>query len=230
MATNTDHHGASTSPLTSEGIESLRGTPATKLSPFSPESATKVINFIASGINRTNVPPSFDLSHVNHGFTTNNNVNAIPAVGSSDPFVSSSYLTTATRGTSSSKLSPTAFAFTPGTGAAFTPGTGVASTPGTGLGSGYSSKSDTPRKNNVVIVPHGMNLSPASFRKGSPLKSELIRAGAVDAVFVKFGHFSKDDATSRVLKISNVAPETAVGELDIFFDVSLVDIRYLDIG
>ncbi|KAK4692517.1 hypothetical protein P7C71_g4706, partial [Lecanoromycetidae sp. Uapishka_2] len=218
MATNNEPNGTSASPITSEGIESLRGTPATKLSPFSPESASKDIGFTASGISRANVPPSFNLSHANNSFTGNNHGNAISTAGSSDPFVSSSRLTATTRGTSSSKLSPTAFAFTPGTGTTFTPGTGAAFASQNGLGSGCCSKSSTPRKNNIVVVPCGMDLSSTSFKKGSPLKSELTRAGIFDAVFVKFGQFSTDDATSRVLKVSNVASDTAVAVLDAFFD------------
>lgn len=113
---------------------------------------------------------------------------------------------------------------------AFTPGTGVASGAQTGKGNGYSSKNNTPRKNSIIIVPHGMDLSSASFEKGYSFKSELARAVIADAVFVKFGQFSKDDATSRVLKVSNIAPDTAVGELDAFFDVSIVVVQYPSIG
>jgi hypothetical protein len=249
MAPTNEYNVASGSPGTSEGIESLRGTPATKLSQFSPDEAIGELKLCSNSINRANVPPSFNLSRANPRFVSNGNVNASPALGSADPFVSGPHLSTTTRGTNSSKLSPIASTFTPATAVSasfsYVNNKSNGTSPVGGLSqpaafqnnnravafntpsSFFSPKNNIVGKNNIVVVPPGFDLSPASFKQGSPLRSELARAGIVDAAFVKLGQFSMDNRTSRVLKVSNIAPNTPVSELDAFFDASAPDIRYL---
>jgi len=252
MAASRENNDVNGSPNTSEGIESLRGTPATKLTPFSPDNNTGDVKHGAFGINRFRVPPAFILSHPNSRFNSRDNVGASSAPGSSDPFITTSHLTATTRATDSSKLSPTACLFTPAIGTDSVSSNGASSgfgsaaikandAPSLGsspqsakihnngtlafnapLSSPYSSKSNTVGKNAIVLVPSGINVSPASFQQGSPMKSALTKAGIVDATFVKFKTFSMDDGTSRALKVSNIAPDTPMGDLDAFFDVSVV--------
>ena len=110
-------HGFTTSPNSSEELDSNHGTPATKLSAFSPNNSRETLKLSSStGIVRSKVPPAFVLTQAQSNFNHNNEARGASSFASQDPFVSGPNLTATTRSsTDASKLSPVASAFTPQT-------------------------------------------------------------------------------------------------------------------
>ena len=114
MAVSRHEMPASASPNSSEDVDTY-GTPATKISSFSPDKARESLVAPTAGIMRSKVPPPFVLEK--NPFETvsaGQSVNQPPAIHSHDPFVSSSTLKAVFKDSKyGSKLSPVASSFTP---------------------------------------------------------------------------------------------------------------------
>ena len=114
MAYTHDHNGTSASPNSSEEVESHHCTPATKLSPFSPDPVTEEPKHFNQGIVRARVPPPFVLARDQSNFGSNGKTENSVVPGSQDPFLSVPNLSSKTQSSSDrSKLSPNASTFTP---------------------------------------------------------------------------------------------------------------------
>ena len=110
MSTLVQHQKITASPNSSEEIDSHHDTPATKISPFSPEASRANLKPVGIGFSRSKLPPQF-LLHKPNG-ETSSSASLRPA----DPFVSSQTLSGTTQAsTDASKLSPNACTFTPTT-------------------------------------------------------------------------------------------------------------------
>lgn len=115
MTLNKPSIAATTSPDSSEEAESNDVTPATKLSPLSPRDVYDRTKSMSTGIVRPKVPPAFNLKSSQSNLTAIDQVHSHSPSTLQDPFVTgprarltdSSYV-------GSSKLSPTASLFTPG--------------------------------------------------------------------------------------------------------------------
>ena len=110
MSTSTHQNAVFASPISSEEVDSHQGTPATKISPFSPNESRGQLKPVGLGFSRSKLPPQFLLFNAN-GEYPNLELNQ-----PQDPFVSSQDLTGTTKAFSeTSRLSPNASAFTPAT-------------------------------------------------------------------------------------------------------------------
>lgn len=110
MATLSQLQGISTSPNSSDEVDSYHDTPATKISPFSPQENRGQLKPAGIGLSRSKVPPQFLL------FTPNGDFGSSASLRPQDPFVSGPDLSGTTQvSVEASKLSPNASAFTPTT-------------------------------------------------------------------------------------------------------------------
>ena len=110
MSTLVRHQSISASPNSSEEVDSHHDTPATKISPFSPEASRGSLKPVGIGFSRSKLPPQF-LLHKPNG-----EASSPASLRPTDPFVSGSTLSGTTQAsTDASKLSPNASAFTPTT-------------------------------------------------------------------------------------------------------------------
>ena len=102
--------GIPASPNSSEEVDSHHDTPATKISPFSPEETWSQLKPAGTGFSRSKLPPQFLLFSPDGGSQTS----GLPRP--QDPFVSGPNLSGTTQAsTDVSKLSPNALTFTPTT-------------------------------------------------------------------------------------------------------------------
>lgn len=234
MASTNDHNGISASPNSSEEVESHHGTPATKLSPFSPDEIREDPKVIGQGIVRSKVPPAFVLTLAQSNFNSHGKVGNAAISGSQDPFISAPTLTSTTRSSNdASKLSPNASAFTPtslvesvssnSTSFAFEAplsapicGNRLSNFASLGLHPIQKvSQNGTPGKNTVLDHSNNASFSPTSLPTGSSLSSPVAIAGAL-----KLGHFSTDIGKSRYLIISNLGQVSITKEIETFLLVS----------
>lgn len=109
------HQISTSSPDSSEPLDSVQATPATKFSAFSPESTRLSSSSSIRGIIRPRVPPPFDLHLHCKGQHAQGSHKDSAASSFHDPFVTGTPLTSTTTRSSldPSKLSPAAAAFTP---------------------------------------------------------------------------------------------------------------------
>ena len=223
-------HGLVGSPSSSETVNSAQNTPETKLTAFSPEELRSGYKVTSSGLVRPSNPPPFSLN-VYPKASPSGKTSNVPALGSGDPFVSTSTSMSASHlPQSGRKLSPVASSFTPlGSGSRegsllgsatrqnfFLP----ASTSNTSLGSSIIDVGGpSPRTNRFPgkLVPYDDHS--ASSADVTPRQSKAIMASP-HKKFLKVGQFSSDVQTSRYIFIKNVSPKTSVAELEQLFHVS----------
>ena len=227
---NRSRGGPAGSPSSSEAANSAQNTPETKLTAFSPEELRSGYKMTKSGIVRPNVPPAFSLNAFSKASPGGKGSNIPAALGSADPFVSSSAsLSTARRLNDGPKLSPIASNFIP-RGAQqnlFSNGTrqtfGLpASTSNTSIGSAGTNFSGASPSINIFSGKHGAydGRSTASAN-GTPHRSQTSVAGS-PRKFMKIGQFSSDVNTSRYLFIGHISTRASIAEIEQFFHVSLL--------
>ena len=242
MACHRDHNATSASPNSSEEIESHHGTPATKLSPFSPDQVLDDLKPANQGIVRAKVPPPFVLARNQSNFGPNGNSGNSVVLGSQDPFLSIPDLSSNTQSSGDlSKLSPNASTFTPTSliESVSSNGTSNSSTfqyplsaPVCGTGTqvlGF--KSPVSRSHNLQygpigkkpfsIGPHDTTILPPSLPAGYSLSILGSNEGSI-----KLGQFSTDVPRSRSLKAGPVSKATTVKDIEKLLGVSPVDLHF----
>lgn len=243
MACTHDHNGTSASPNSSEEVESHHGTPATKLSPFSPDQVLEDLKHVNQGIVRARVPPPFVLARDQSNFGPNGKAGSFIAPGSQDPFLSVPTLSSNTQSSGDgSKLSPNASTFTPtslieSVSSNGTPSSSTFQYPlsapicATGIQGldllSLMSHSNNLRygpigKKNVLSGPSDTTISPTSLPAVSSFGSLVANVGSI-----KQGQFSTDVAKSRSLMAGPVSRATSAKEIENLLGVSFVDIRSL---
>lgn len=243
MACTHDHNGTSTSPNSSEEVESHHGTPATKLSPFSPDQVLEDIKLINQGIVRARVPPPFVLARDQSNFGPNGKAGKSIVPGSQDPFLSVPNLSSNTQSSGDgSKLSPNASTFTPTSLIESVSSNGIFSSStfqyplsapicGSGI-QGLDFLSPVSRSNNlqygpictkyVLSGPKDTSISSTSMPAASSFSGLVTNVGSL-----KFGQFSTDLSKSRSLMAGPVSRATSAKEIEKLLGVSFVDIRSL---
>ena len=229
MAGTQDAHGISTSPNSSEEIDSHRGTPATKISAFSPEDNFESFKVASHGIVRSNVPPAFNLVHTNTNFSPNGKLGGTTSLVSPDPFVSGSFSNPVTQpSTGVSKLSPGASNFTPASSIAFSSSNGhlipIASHQINVSSPKYpvSPAAPSSSQNNLTATkcalsgPPGLGLRPTSIHAASTqYDASSVGGGNIDR------GFSSDEGLSRAIMLCNIPPTTSMSDIYGLFGVSL---------
>ena len=225
---NRSRHGPAGSPSSSEAVNSAQNTPETKLTAFSPEELRSGYKAAKSGIVRPNVPPAFGLNVFSKASPSGKGSNIPAALGSGDPFVSSSAgLSTGRSLNDGPKLSPIASNFIP-LGAQqgiFGHGTrqnfGLpASTSNTSIGSSGTNFSGASPSINIFSGKHGAyDGRSAASASVTPHRSQTSATGS-PRKFMKVGQFSSDVNTSRYLFIGHISTKASMVELEQFFHVS----------
>ena len=234
MAGTYDGNGISASPNSSEEVDSHRGTPATKISAFSPEDNLECIKIASHDIIRSNVPPAFNLVHTNTNFSANGKVGENASLVFQDPFVSVSLPSNVTQpSTGVSKLSPGASDFTPATSIAFSSSNGRSvpipslhidvPSPGYMVSPAASSSS----QNNSVATkcpvsgPPGPGLPPKSIQAATAQHDTSSIAGW------NIGRgFSSDKGLSRAIMLCNIPLTTSIDDIYGLLGVSLAHDNY----
>lgn len=229
MACTQDHNGTSTSPNSSEEVESHHATPATKLSPFSPDQISDEPKHISQGIVRTRVPPPFVLARDQSNFSPNGKSGNAIVPGSQDPFLSIPYLSSNTQSSGDgSKLSPNALTFTP------TSFIESVSSNGNSSSSGFQYPLSAPISG---IIPQNLDFfapKPRSNNLQCGLGGKKCVLPGPDSSFgttisnvgsIKLGQFSTDVSKSRSLMAGPVTRATSAKEIETLLGVSLVDIQ-----
>ena len=228
------HQAVSGSPNSSEEVESHHGTPATKLSAFSPEDVRTEQKPDLCAVSRTNLPPAFTLRPVPVKPSSKRRGHISSVFCNSDPFTTASTASLITHSLlDAPKLSPIASTFTP-TGLRgsladdFGASTSMLPSP-TFKVDGSSSIADSPttllERNTTATQPELKKLlySVASTSQVSPTsQSPNSSFGSTSTGFSRmgFGRFSSDANASRHLMISQVAQNTSVEDFDMLFNVS----------
>ena len=239
MACTHDHNGNSASPNSSEEVESHHGTPATKLSQFSPDQVLEDLKHVNQGIVRARVPPPFVLARDQSNFGPNGKVGRSLVPGSQDPFLLVPNLSSDTQSSGDgSKLSPIASTFTPTSliESVSSNGTSTSSSLQYPLSApicGFSSQgldflSPVSRSE---YVPHGpigkkhvlsglndTKISPPTLPAGSSCGSLVTNVGSI-----KLGQFSTDVPKSRSLMVGPVGRATSAKEIEKLLGVSFLD-------
>ena len=234
MAGTQDGNGISASPNSSEEIDSHRGTPATKISAFSPEENVESFKVASHGIIRANVPPAFNLVHTNTNFSPNGKVGENTSSVFQDPFVSVSPSNNVTQpSTGVSKLSPGASDFTPATSVAFSSCNGRpvpipshqfdVSSPANLVSptACSSSQNNSIATKCVVSGPPGLGLRPTSIQAATT-QHEISSAAEGN---IGRG-FSSDEGLSRAIMLCNIPPNTSIDDIYGLFGVSLAHDTY----
>ncbi len=224
MACTHDHNGTSASPNSSEEVESHHGTPATKLSPFSPDQVAEEPKHVNQGIVRTRVPPPFVLARDQSNFGPNGKAGNSLVSASQDPFLSVPSLSSNTQSSGDgSKLSPNASTFTPTSLIESASSNGnssssalqyplSASNCGIGL-HGLDLMSPKPRSNNLQYGLSGTN----GF---SSVPNSSFGAIITSVGSMKLGQFSTDVPKSRSLMAGPVSRATSAKEIEKLLGVS----------
>lgn len=240
MACTHDHNGTSASPNSSEEVESHHGTPATKLSPFSPDQVPEEAKHVHQGIVRTKVPPPFVLARDQSNFGPNGKAGNAIVPGLQDPFLSVPRLSSNTQSSADgSKLSPNASTFTPTSLIESASSNGKSSSsafkyplsaPIGGIGlQGLGFLSPTSRSYNVQHDLSGKNcfLSGPKSSFGGPITdvgSTKLGQFSTDA---KLGQFSTDVPKSRALMAGPVSRATSAKEIEKLLGVSPVNVQFV---
>lgn len=236
MACNRDHNGTSASPNSSEEVESHHGTPATKLSPFSPNQLLEDIKHPNQGIVRAKVPPPFVLARDQSNFGPNGKVGNTILPGSQDPFLSVPNLSSNTQSSGDgSKLSPNASTFTPtsliesvssnDTSSSSTYqypfsapiyGTGIQRlTVPSPISHARNFQNSPIGKAYFVCGPNDTTISPTNLPAGSSFGAMVNNVGSI-----KLGQFSNDVPKSRSLRVGPVSRATSAKEIEKLLGVS----------
>ena len=227
---STQQHTASGSPNSSEEVESHHGTPATKLSAFSPEDFRTQSKGVTYGTVRTNLPPTFTLSHAQGKSGSSAQLGNHSAFSSQDPFVTISGCASTSQGSNDPpKLSPVASSFTP---FKFQKHSSVnlmmqslkLSPPKSDgqagvMGLGHVATSSVPSTTSArYSIPVGSELPMPSTSQPVSSVSSSDHAN-VEPGSTKIGQFSSDGETSRSLVISQIPKATSKNDVDDFFSV-----------
>ena len=236
MASKHDHNGDSASPNSSEEVESHHGTPATKLSPFSPNQVLEDLKHGNQGIVRAKVPPPFVLARDNSNFGPKGKAGSTSVPGSQDPFLSVPNLSSNTQSSGDgSKLSPNASTFTPTSLIESISSNGTSncmtmqhpfSPPISGTGiQGLDIVSPVSRpihfqngpigQNTLLYGPNDTMTSPISLPGGPSFSTMVNNVGSI-----KLGQFSNDVSKSRSLKAGPVSRATSAKEIEKLLGVS----------
>ena len=218
------------SPHSSEEVESHHGTPATKLSTFSPDDIRTEQKVSESALRQTNLPPAFTLrsdpiksSHIGR-------MQVSSLFGNPDPF------TTASSASFQNvpKLSPSASTFTP---------LSLQRDANERIGRSIPTVALSALKVNDIPLDEGFHTAPLQQTSQPELKKLLYSVAnsalvsptsqsptwSVESSSTRnghgtdFGHFSSGSNVSRYLMISQVAQNTSIDEFEAFFDVSGYD-------
>ena len=244
MACAQDQNGTSASPNSSEEVESHHGTPATKLSPFSPDQVLEDLKHINPGIVRPRVPPPFVLARGQSHYGPNGKAGNFIVPGSQDPFLSVPDLSSKTQSSGEgSKLSPSASTFTPTSLIESVSSNGTScssifqyplSTPDCGIDIqgpdflSHVSRSNNPQYGSIgkKCLSSGPNdasiISPTSLPAGSFYGTSVAKLGSF-----KLGQFSTDVPKSRSFVAGPVSRTTSAKEIEKLLGVSFVNIRFL---
>lgn len=231
----TQQHTASGSPNSSEEVESHHGTPATKLSAFSPEDFRTQPKGITYGTVRSNLPPAFTLSHAQGNSSPKAQLGDNNTFGSQDPFVTVSGCASSSQGSSDPpKLSPVASSFTPfkfqkHAPASLTLQSLKVSPPKSNgqvgvLGLGHVATSSVPVISSAKVEPGRYSMPVGSEVPISSISQPISSVSPSDHTSVepdstKMGQFSSDGGTSRSLAISQIPKTTSKDDVDGFFSV-----------
>ena len=226
MACTNDHHnGTSASPNSSEEIESHHGTPATKLSPFSPDQMPEEPKHVSQGIVRLRVPP-FVLDRDQSNFGPNGNSGNAIMPGSQDPFLSVPDLSSNTQSSGDgSRLSPNASTFTPTSLIESASSNGNSSSSGCqyplsgpfcGIGN-QGSSTLWPKSRSSQIRPALGGTSCSLYSPNSSVRTPITSWGSI-----KLGQFSTDTSKSRSLMAGPVGRTTSAKEIEKLLGVSFV--------
>ena len=234
MAGTQDGNGISASPNSSEEIDSHRGTPATKVSAFSPEENLESLKIATHGIIRSNVPPPFNLVHTNTNFSANGKVGEPTSLLFQDPFVSVSLSNNLTQpSTGVSKLSPGASDFTPATSTAFSSSNGRSvhipslhidvSSPGYPASPAASSSS----QNNSVATKCAVSGPPGSGLRSTSIRAATTHHETSSTAEGDIGRgFSSDEGLSRAIMLCKIPPTTSIDDIYGLLGVSLAHDNY----
>ena len=207
MTTLVQHN--SHSPDSSEEIDSHQDTPATKISPFSPEEHRGQLKPVGNGFSRSKLPPQFLLHSPNRGLASS------VSIRPSDPFVSGPNLSGTTQASSDvSKLSPNA--------SAFTPTTLIGSGSGDAAIRSLKGMLSTPAAQEGVqgMIPGVFTL--IAMTKNGTVVQQYALAGAPspNGPFFRMGLFSSEGGTSRCVVIGQLAGAPSAKEINELFNVS----------
>ena len=226
MACTHDNNGTSASP-SSEEVESHHGTPATKLSPFSPDLVPEEPKHLSQGIVRTRVPPPFVLARDQSNFGPNGKPGNAILPGSQDPFLSVPDLSSNTQSSGDgSKLSPNASSFTPTSLIESASSNGHSSSsgcqyplsaPACGIGS-QSLDLLSPKSWSANHQSGPSNKNCFLFGPGSSSGTPIANLESI-----KLGHFSTDVSRSRSLMAGPVGKATSAKEIEKLLGVSLLN-------
>ena len=222
------------SPNSSEEVESHHGTPATKLSAFSPDDVRTEQKPSMYAARHTNLPPPFTLRPVPVKSSPKGRGHISSVFYNSDPFTTTSIAKSIAQSfLDAPKLSPIASTFTPiglrgslvddvdvSMSTLHSPtfkvdGTSsIADSHITPLGRSTAT-SQPELKKLLYSIASNSQVSPTSQSPNSSFGSTSTGFGRMD-----FGQFSSDANLSRHLMISQVARNTSVEDFDSLFNVS----------
>ena len=227
MACTHNHNGTSASPNSSEEVESHHGTPATKLSPFSPDEVPEEPKHISQGIVRTRVPPPFVLARDQSNFGPNGKSGSAIVPGSQDPFLSISDLSSNAKSSGdASKLSPNASTFTPTSLIESASSNSNSSSSGCyhplsasvcGIGS-QGLDFFSPKSRSINFQPALSGKKRVLYDPNSSPGTPITNLGSI-----KLGQFSTDLSKSRSLMAGPVGRATSAKEIEKLLGVSLVN-------
>ncbi len=226
MAASHERDVTSVSPISSVEIDSYQGTPATKLSPFTPEGLLRDgFKPIGLGISRSNKPSNVIL------FPSNADAISSTSPRLQDPFTSSQTLTGSTQiNTAVTQLSPNANEFTPATlvdsgfGSALLNTKGAIPSPARydGFQCKYSNVSlgCSHTETAPVLNPYSPAVQPIScfFPYGQESASQ-VTGRIVKGPFFKLGRFSSETGMSRCVIVSETIGNLTAIEMDELFNV-----------
>ena len=222
--------GMSTSPNSSEDLDSNLATPATKVSNLSPSDIRETFKVGTTGIVRSKVPPAFILTQSPQRQGQGNDLHHVSTYAPQDPFVSGPGLSATTQSsTDTSKLSPIASSFTPQSVLTSNSVSSVALS--TQLSESLSKLVGYPASTGLPLSPGVLsstgNRSDAGFGPSSPALYENLNQEFELSVGKKFRHgsFSTDNGAFRCLVVGQVATDCPAAAIEGFFSVSDHDLK-----
>lgn len=224
------YNATSSSPNSSEEIESHHGTPETKLSVFSPEEFRVQPKASPYGTGRSNLPPLFTLGNSQGKRSPKPNGSKTTTFGYQDPFFASPGVVSNTQNTEDPpKLSPTASSFTPLNLRQSSPSHNMLHNLHMHLHKG-GIQNGNPSLIPFPIYPVPDSTSINANPEKHPLSAERATSEtistssschlSIEVVSPKIGLFSSDSENSRSLMISQVSRKTSTKEIEDFFSVS----------
>ena len=240
MAEINGPYGLTTSPNSSEELDSDQATPATKTSLFSPHNAREALKSNNTGIIRSKVPPAFVLTQAQPTLIQHHQAQKSPDGATQDPFVSGPKLSASTQfSADTSKLSPIASTFTPQSLLASSPSSSVALSELSGsVTLPPQQLQDLQSKLVILAAPSGRQVPlerPETLRNlWYKPSNEVEYAKGYSATEISHSEylseprvfkdasqspFSTDEGISRYLMISQIATDCPMAAIERFFSV-----------